>query len=111
MPTTGSTGLCATPSATEATAGGTRHRHSPSPHTSDNAGDGHAPSTQAMGERGWERDSAARRPHRRGRALDPPTPPLYSVAEGRTPPPVGGRTGARSARGGPLPRSPLTADR
>ena len=39
-PTTGSPGPCATPSSTGATAGGTRHRHSPNPHTSGDAGDG-----------------------------------------------------------------------
>ena len=38
-PTTGSSGPCATPSPTGATAGETRHRHSPSPHTSGGAGD------------------------------------------------------------------------
>ena len=39
-PTTGSPGPCATPPPTGATADGTRHRHSPSPHTSGDAGDG-----------------------------------------------------------------------
>ena len=38
-------------------------------------------------------------------------PPPYGAAEGHAPPPVGKRTGATSTRGGPLPRSPLTADR
>ena len=50
-------------------------------------------------------------PPRRSRAPRPTPPPLYSAEEGRAPPPVGGRTGATSARGDPLPRSPLAADR
>ena len=52
MPTTGSPGLCATPLPTGATAGGTRHRRSPSPRTSNDAGDGCALPTQAMSARG-----------------------------------------------------------
>ena len=39
-PTTGSPGLCTTPSPTGATAGGTRHCHSPNRHTSGDAGEG-----------------------------------------------------------------------
>ena len=50
-------------------------------------------------------------PPRRSRAPRPTPPPRYSATEGRAPPPVGARTGATSARGSPLPRSPLTADR
>ena len=40
----------------------------------------------------------------------PPTPPPYGAAEGRALPPVGERAGTTSAGGGPLPRSPLTAN-
>ena len=39
-PTNGSPGPCAAPSPTGATAGATRRRHNPSPHTSGGAGDG-----------------------------------------------------------------------
>ena len=42
---------------------------------------------------------------------DPHPPPPYDAAERRAPPPVGERAGATSAGGGPLPRSPLTANR
>ena len=89
----------------------THWRYNPSPHTSDGAGDGRAPSAEAMGARGLEGDSAAGRPPRRSRAPRPTHPPPYGAVEGRAPPPVGGGTEAASARGGPLPRSPLPADR
>ena len=55
-------GLCATPSPIGATAGGTRHRRSPSPRTIDDAGDGRAPPAQAMSARG-----------RRGKRDTPPS--------------------------------------
>ena len=84
MPATGSPGLRATPSPTGATVGGTRHRRSPSPHTSDDAGDGRAPSAEAMGARGWEGDSAAVRTPQRSRA--PRSTPPHRTAR---------RTGAR----------------
>ena len=87
------------------------HRRSPSPHASDDAGDGRAPQAQTVSARGWGGDSVAGRPPRLSRAPQPTPPPLYGAAEGRAPPPVGGRAGAASARGGPLPRSPPTADR
>ena len=47
--------LCATSSPTGATAGGTRHRRSPSPCTSDDGGDGRASSARAMGAGGGDR--------------------------------------------------------
>ena len=62
--------------------------------------------TAGAGE--WGGDSA---PPWRSWAPRPTPPPGYSATERRAPPPVGGRAGATSARGGPLPRSPLTADR
>ena len=78
MPTTGSPGPCATPSPTGATAGGTRHRRSPSPGVSDDAGDGHAPPAQAMSARGWGGNSAAGRPPpRQGRAPAPAPAPEH----------------------------------
>ena len=49
-------------------------------------------------------------PPQRSRAPRPTPRPPYNAAEGRMPPPVGGRTGAPSVRRGLLPRSPLTAD-
>ena len=83
---------------------------SPIPHHSDSAGDDRAPSAQAMGARGSEGDCAAGRPARHSRASRPTPAPAYSAAEGRAPPPVEGGMRAASARGSPLPRSPLTAD-
>ena len=50
-------------------------RRNPSPHTSDDAGDGHAPSAQAMGARELEGDSAAGRPPRRSQPPQPTPPP------------------------------------
>ena len=49
-------------------------------------------------------------PPQRSRAPRPTPPPRDGATEGRAPPPVGGRAGTTSARGSPLPRSPLTAD-
>ena len=66
MPTTGSPGPCATPSATGASAGGTRRR-SPSLRASGDAGDGRAPPAQAMSAGGWGWNSAAERPPSRAR--------------------------------------------
>ena len=114
-PTTGSPGPCAMPSPTGATASGTHRRRSPSPHASGGAGDGRTPPSQAIDARGWGRDSAAGQPPQQGRAprprAQPPPPPPYGAAEGRASPTVGERAGATSAEGGPLPRSPLPANR
>ena len=66
---------------------------------------------QTTGAREWGGDSAAGRPPGSTGPPDPRPPQRYSATEGRAPPPVGGRAGTTSARGGPLPRSPLTADR
>ena len=76
MPTTGSPGLCTTPSPTGATAGGTRHRRSPSPRTSDDGGNGRAPPAQATGPGGGDRGQC------RG------TPPLAEAAPPTHPPPT-----------------------
>ena len=53
VPTTGSPGLCAAPSPTGATAGTTRRRRSPSPHTSGGAGEGPDGGYGRVGEGGW----------------------------------------------------------
>ena len=105
-PTTDSPGPCATPSPTGATAGQTRHRHSPNPHTSGNAGDSPDGAHWRVGG-----GQCRGRPPRRSRAPHSTPPPRYSATERRAPPPVGGGAGATSARGGRLPRSPLTPDR
>ena len=113
MPTTGSPGPCATPSPTGATAGETGRRRSPSPNASDDAGDGRAPPGQAMSARGWQGDSAARRPPQRGRAPRPGMrpPPPATVRRGR-----GARTttsrgeGGGNKRGG-RPTAPQPANR
>ena len=67
---------------------------------------------QTTGAREWGADSAAGPPPPwRSRAPQPTPPPRYSATEGRAPPPLGGRAVTASTRGGPLPCSPLTADR
>ena len=65
---------------------------------------------------GDEREGVMRGQYRR---TPPPAEPgplthiprSYGAPKGRAPSPAGERTGATSARGGPLPCSPLTADR
>ena len=95
-PTTGSSGPCATPSTTGATAGATRHRHSPGPHTSNSAGDGPDGGRETVG--------AGPGPP------SPRPPPRYGVTEERAPTPAGGRAETTSAGGNLLPRSRLNAD-
>ena len=96
-PTTGSPGLCAAPSPTGATAGTTRRRRSPSPHTSGGAGEGPDGGYGRVGGGGWV--------HR------PTPPPWYGTTQEGAPPPAGGSAETTSAGGNLPPRSPLTTDR
>ena len=57
----------------------THWRYRPSPHTSDDAGDGRAPPAQAMGAREWESDSAAGR--RPGAGPPDPLPPRSTARQ------------------------------
>ena len=58
---------------------------------------------QTAGAGEWQGDCAAGRPPRGSRSPGRTPPPRYSATEGRAPPRQGGRAGATSARGGPLP--------
>ena len=79
--------------ATRVTAAGYRPRQSA-------PGGGEGPVT-------WDTPWEGRAPRPR---VHPPAPQKYGAAEGRARPPVEERPGTTSAGGGPLPRSPLTAN-
>ena len=105
--TTGSPGPCATPSPTGATAGETRHRHSPSPHTSGGAGDGPDDGRERVG------GGQCRGTPPPGGAGPPDPRPPHNTARRRgvrhLPPERGRRQRARGGTHCPAAHEPLTA--
>ena len=107
--TTGSSGPCAPPSSTGATASGTHRRRSPRPHTSSDAGDGCAPPSQVMDTRGWGRTSDAK--HHPGRTWPPdpehtPHPATIWRGRGARAASSRGESGGNECGGGPTAPQP-----
>ena len=105
MRTTDSPGLCATLSPTGATAGGTRHSRSPSPRTSDDGGDGRAPSAQAMGVGGGTGENDAGRPPS-GAGPPDPHPPAVQCGGGARATSSGREDGGTERERGPTAPQP-----